>query len=275
MLKLTKMNGNGNDFLLVDNRNLEYNSDELKNLTLNLCRRREALGADGILVAEPSARLDFKMRLFNRDGSEGEMCGNGARCMARFAKENWLSKDSVSFETLGGDQYATVSGRRVALKLAGVNMSGIVKEAKCEQDGEKIAYSYLIVGVPHTVIFEHKKRRDEEYFSLGKKLRNRLDLFPQGANINFAVKREAEDNGYDMITYERGVEDLTLSCGTGSTATAIAAFVTRRGGMCANIHNKGGINCIKLSCKDDIIYPVLEGETVRVAEIEVSGEMLL
>jgi len=274
MLELTKMNGNGNDFLILDNRNFAYNSEQLRELTLNLCRRREAIGADGILVVEPSARLDFTMRLFNRDGSEGEMCGNGARCIARYVFEQGFAGNSMSFETLGGDQFATVDGHRVALKLAPVKVCDIQTEQECEIDGEKITYCYLLVGVPHTVIFEGKKRSDGEYFELGRKLRNRLDLFPLGANINFAVKRKDEDHSFDMVTYERGVEDLTLSCGTGSTATGIAAYVTGRSGEVSDIYNPGGINCIKLTCESDVVYPLLEGKTVRVAELRINDEML-
>jgi len=274
MLELIKMNGNGNDFLVLDNRNLNYNSEQLKELALNLCRRREAIGADGILVVEPSDRLAFTMRLFNRDGSEGEMCGNGARCIARYAFEQGFAKKQMDFETLGGDQSATVDGCRVALQIAPVKISKVAKELGAVVDGEKIKYTQLVVGVPHTVIFEDAKRSDGEYFDLGRKLRNRLDLFPEGTNVNFAVKRADSENAFDMVTYERGVEELTLSCGTGSTATVIAAYLTDRCGKSAKIHNPGGINCVKLACEGDTIYPLLEGKTVRVAEIKVSGEML-
>jgi len=274
MLELTKMNGNGNDFLILDNRKLDYNTEQLKEIALNLCRRREAIGADGLLIVEPSVRLDFTMRLINRDGSEGEMCGNGARCIARYAFEQGFADKSMGFETLGGDQFATVEGERVALKLAPVKVCDIQTEQECEIDGEKIVYNYLVVGVPHTVIFEDKKRSGSEYFELGRKLRNRLDLFPQGSNINFAVKRKDEANAFDMVTYERGVEDLTLSCGTGSTATGIAAYITERSGEVSDIRNPGGINCIKLVCDNGTIYPLLEGKTVRVAEIKINDEML-
>lgn len=274
MLKFTKMNGNGNDFLVLDNRALEFSTEQLVSMTLNLCRRREAIGADGILVVEPSNRLNFKMRLFNRDGSEGEMCGNGARCIARYAYEEGISGNETSFETLGGDQFATVNGKRVALKLAPVDIKDVQLNCSYDIDGEKIVYNYLIVGVPHTVIFEDKVRTDEAYFKLGRKLRNTLDLFPQGTNVNFAVKRSDEENGYTAVTYERGVEELTLSCGTGCTSIGITAYLTGIGGKIADVHNPGGTNRIIISDDNGIISPLLEGLTVRVGEFTVAEEML-
>ena len=274
MLKFSKMNGNGNDFLVLDNRSLEFSTQQLVSMTLKLCQRRQAIGADGILVVEPSKRLAFKMRLFNRDGSEGEMCGNGARCIARYAFEEKIAGDTMCFETLGGDQHATVNGRRVALQLAPISEKDVQLNRNCTLDGQKIVYNYLTVGVPHVVIFESDVRQDEEYFELGKKLRNSLELFPRGANINFAVKRKDEENGYTAVTYERGVEALTLSCGTGCTSIAIAAYLTGLGGKIAEVHNPGGTNRIIISEKNGIISPLLEGLTVRVGDVFVADEML-
>ena len=274
MLRFTKMNGNGNDFLVLDNRKREFSAKQLSSMAVNLCRRREAVGADGILAVEPSQRLDFTMRLFNRDGSEGEMCGNGARCLARYAFEEKIAAAEMSFETLGGDQHAVVDGKRAALDLSPVNAVDALLNGECEFNGEKIVYHYIVVGVPHAVVFEENTRSNEEYFAIGRCMRNRLDLFPNGANVNFAVKRNDEENGYTAVTYERGVEDLTLSCGTGSTAVAIAAYLTGRGGSVAEIHNPGGINRITLKKRDNELLPLLEGLTVRVGEVFVSEEML-
>ena len=274
MLRFTKMNGNGNDFLVLDNRERKFSAEEMSRMAQKLCRRREAIGADGILVVEPSQRLDFTMRLFNRDGSEGEMCGNGARCLARYAFEEKIAGAEMSFETLGGDQHAVVDGKLVALDIAPVCAKDAVLE-KTYQDGiAKLTYSYLIVGVPHVVVFEDSVRPDEEYTAIGRRMRSCLELFPQGANINFAVKRPDAENSYTAVTYERGVEELTLSCGTGSVAISIAAYLTGRGGETAEIHNPGGINRVRLVRCGDEIKPTLEGLTVRAGEISATEEIL-
>lgn len=274
MLKLTKMNGNGNDFLVLDNRKTVFSTEQMSDMAKKLCRRREAIGADGILVIEPAEHLDFKMRLFNKDGSEGEMCGNGARCLARYAYEEKIADADMYFETLGGNQHAVVSGRMVALELALVNAKDALLGRECYYDGEKIVYNYMVVGVPHAVVFEETVRPYEEYTAIGCYMRNRRDLFPEGANINFAVRDSSAENSYTAVTYERGVEELTLSCGTGSTAVGIMAYLTKLGGSTAEIHNPGGTNRITLSFDGNKIKPLLEGLTVRAGEILVTEEIL-
>jgi len=276
MIACTKMNGNGNDFLVIDNMDLRYDSQTMTNFAVKLCRRREAIGADGILVAEPSKRLDFKMRLFNRDGSEGEMCGNGSRCLARFAFEKGIVKSSaMTFETLGGDIRAHVNGRWAAIDLAPVPVKGVAVDAPASVGDYDFHYTFLNVGVPHAVIFEEKRRPDEEYRLLGKKIRNRRDLFPEGANVNFVVPREGRDAGLDVTTYERGVEDLTLSCGTGSTASAIAAMLIGITGPKVDVYNPGGLNRVSLAFVNaDTVQPELEGAMCMVAELQISEEAL-
>lgn len=276
MIVCTKMNGNGNDFLVINNMGLKYDARTLSEFAVRLCRRREAVGADGILVAEPSARLDFKMRLFNRDGSEGEMCGNGSRCIARFAFEKGIvKKPEMVFETLGGDIHARVNGRWAAIQLAPVSVKDVAVDAPASVEGFNFNYTFLTVGVPHAVIFEDKRRPDDEYRALGKKIRDRLDLFPTGANIDFAVPREGRDAGLDVTTYERGVEGLTLSCGTGSTASAIAAVLIGVTGPKVDVYNPGGLNRVSLRFDSaDMVQPELEGAMSMVAELEISEEAL-
>ena len=207
MIVCTKMNGNGNDFLMIDNMDLKYDKSTLSEFAIKLCRRREAVGGDGILVAEPSERVDFKMRLFNSDGSEGEMCGNGSRCMARFAYEKGIvKKTEMVFETLGGDVLARVNGHRASLRLAPVSVKGAAVEVPESVGGFDFNYTFLTVGVPHAVIFEEKRSRaNDEYRELGRAIRNREDLFPEGTNVDFAVAREGRGAGLDVLTYDRGV----------------------------------------------------------------------
>ena len=275
MLRCTKMNGNGNDFIVVDNMALQFNTQELTRFAQQLCRRRLSVGADGLLITEPSQVADFKMRLFNSDGSEGEMCGNGARCIARFAYEKGIvSSTSMCFETLGGEVRASVDGHTAALELSPVSLYQAV-HSTLTADGCEYEYIFLTVGVPHVVIFEKKRSREfSAYASLGREIRNRFDLFPQGANVNFTV---VTDNGLDVMTYERGVEDMTLSCGTGSTAAAIAAMLLGLRGTETRVANPGGVNVVKLSLSNDgrTAFPQLVGAMLMTAELEILPEGLI
>lgn len=276
MLRCTKMNGNGNDFFVVDNMSLEIRSEEFSRLARRLCRRRESLGADGILVAEPSQFADFKMRLFNSDGSEGEMCGNGARCIARFAYEKGIAPSAdMTFETLGGNVRAVVSGKRAALDLAPVDISGVVKDAYVAAGGGDFQYVFLTVGVPHAVIFEKEHSRSfADYAPLGREIRRRSDLFPEGTNVDF-IALGGRRGTIDVMTYERGVEDMTLSCGTGSVASAIAANLLGIAGPRVEVINPGGVNVVTLDFSErGKAYPKLEGAAAMLAEITFLPEAL-
>ena len=277
MMNCSKMNGNGNDFLVIDNMSLALDGMVLSKTARLACRRREALGADGLLVAEPSERADFRMRLFNSDGSEGEMCGNGARCIARFAFEKGIVKSQdMTFETLGGDVHAVVRGERVTLDLAPVSVADAVVDSHAEVDGFEFNYTFLTVGVPHAVIFEREHIRSfADYATLGRAIRNRLDLFPEGTNVNFAVPSQERTGVLDVVTYERGVEDMTLSCGTGSTASAIAGMLLGLTGERVEVINPGGVNLVSLEFSgSDLISPKLEGGALLVAEIVLLPEAL-
>ncbi|MEG1501831.1 MAG: diaminopimelate epimerase [Synergistaceae bacterium] len=276
MITCSKMNGNGNDFLIINNMDLKYDTSTLIGLTKKICRRRESIGADGLLVVEPSNVHAFKMRLINRDGVEGEMCGNGARCMARYAYEKKIIDDKkMTFETLGGDVEAEVNGNRVILKLAEVDLDNAVVD-KMDQVGDfNFSYTYMVVGVPHVVIFESIRRSDDEYRKYGRLIRNRLDLFPEGANVNFVVAREDKKDTLDVVTYERGVEDLTLSCGTGSTASAIASVLIGLTGPNVDVFNPGGLNKVSIKFESsNKIVPKLEGGALLVADLTLTEEAL-
>ena len=271
MIDCLKMNGNGNDFLVMDNLSLAMDASTLARTARAVCRRRESVGADGLLVLEPSERTAFRMRLFNRDGSEGEMCGNGARCAARFAFERGITGREMTFETLGGDVNAAVRGDRVALDLAPVNTASAVLRAHASVEGCDLTYSFLVVGVPHVVIFEQERRRSiAEYALLGRAIRNRRDLFPEGTNVNFAHLLAGV---LDVITYERGVEDITLSCGTGSVASAIVGRLMKVVGDEVRVLNPGGVNDVSLTWVGaDVVQPRLEGGALMIAEVRLLPE---
>lgn len=275
MIRCTKMNGNGNDFIVIDNMARGFGTDELSRLARKLCRRGLSVGADGLLAAEPSDCADFKMRLFNSDGSEGEMCGNGARCIARNAYEKGIVRSpSMRFETLGGEVRASVHGSTASLELSPVLLDEAVRSS-VEAGGRIYEYTYLTVGVPHAVIFEPEHSRGfADYAPLGRAIRERTDLFPHGVNVNFAAVTE---DGLDVMTYERGVEDMTLSCGTGSTASAIAAYMLGLCGPEVRVTNPGGVNVVKLAFSEDgrTVYPKLEGAMLMTAELEILPEALV
>ncbi|MDL2299037.1 diaminopimelate epimerase [Synergistaceae bacterium OttesenSCG-928-D05] len=277
MIKCAKLNGNGNDFIALNNMDMTYDTDFLCNFAVMACRRMESVGADGILVAEPSATQDFKMRIINRDGSEGEMCGNGARCIARFAFENGIvKKPEMTFETLGGPVHAEVRGCMTSLDLSPVSLENAVVGGHGKADGYEFDYTFLTVGVPHTVIFcGARDKSDEEYRDMGRALRNATALFPEGTNVNFVFPRTGKKNELDVLTYERGVEDLTLSCGTGSTASAIAAMTLGYTGPVVDVYNPGGLNRVSLSfASERVLLPVLEGAVVYVADLEMYEDAL-
>ncbi len=214
-LRFTKMNGAGNDFVMLDNRlgTLELQPAQIA----RLCDRHRGIGADGVLVLEPAANgADFRMRYYNADGGEAEMCGNGARCFARYAEEVAGVREKVSFETPAGVIAATLEGERVTLRMSDP------KDMRLELDvaalGEKIRCHYVDSGVPHVVV-PVAKIGPIEVRQVGAALRHHAEFAPRGANVNFI-----EHGGGSRIairTYERGVEDETLACGTGVVASAL------------------------------------------------------
>ena len=275
MTRYAKLHGNGNDFLVLDLRGTPGEGEDHASEARALCRREESLGADGLLLVESSSRLNFRMRLFNRDGSEGEMCGNGARCIARYAWETGIAPAEMAFETLGGDVHARVDAPFVRLRLAEVDLGDATWERKASAGGQELAYSFLTVGVPHCVVFleDLATRPREELFRLGRELRGRTDLFPRGTNVNFLAP---EKEGLFLITYERGVEDLTRSCGTGSVAAAVTARRLGRCGDDVKVRNLGGINRVLLEDSGpDRVRPSLEGRTALVAWMEPTEEALV
>jgi diaminopimelate epimerase len=215
MLRFTKMNGAGNDFVLIDNRagNVDLNRDQIA----HLCDRHRGIGADGILLLEnTSNRADFRMRYFNADGGEAEMCGNGARCFARFANKVAGTPDKISFETPAGVISAELNGDLVTLRMT--EPTDLRLNVKLAVPGENKTIHFINSGVPHVVI-PISRIDDVDVRREGAAIRYHETFSPKGANVNFIEKRGA--NKIAVRTYERGVEDETLACGTGVVASAI------------------------------------------------------
>ncbi|NLB83925.1 MAG: diaminopimelate epimerase [Synergistaceae bacterium] len=269
MISFTKMHGNGNDFILLDNRTERFSPSELSTLAQCACRRRSSLGADGILVVENSPDADFAMRLFNADGSEGEMCGNGARCIARYSFEKGIAGVNQSFSTLAGIMKAIVEPPFVDLAMGEVSLTEGWFNRTLSIDGRDFSTSFLWVGVPHALLFPSEELSRDDMVGIGRKFRSDRRLFPDGANVSFVT--EGPEGSIYSVTYERGVEDLTDSCGTGSTASAAAWLL--RGKVPASpvsldVINPGGINRVSLDFSADgaSFQASLRGRTVIVAE---------
>ncbi|MBI4596122.1 MAG: diaminopimelate epimerase, partial [Candidatus Tectomicrobia bacterium] len=208
--------GSGNDFILIDNRQYLLDGESIRNFVQAVCRRRFSVGADGLILIEPSQKADFKWRFYNADGGEVEMCGNGGRCVARLANLLGVAPANMSFETIAGLIKAEVVGERVKLKMTDPSSPGPWEDL--EVGPHQIRFSFINTGVPHAVIFvENLEQAD--VFNLGRQIRYHPRFQPAGTNINF-VKTCGPAN-ISVRTYERGVEDETLACGTGDVASAI------------------------------------------------------
>ncbi len=216
MLDFFKMSGSGNDFILIDNRDQSLAVGNAAEFVKTVCRRKISIGADGLIIIENSQRADFRWRFFNADGSEVDMCGNGARCAARFAHIRGIAKEKMSFETGAGIIDAEVRGDTVKVKLT--EPHGLKTNISIMVDGKPIEVSFINTGVPHVVLFV-TGLDGYDVFNLGRKIRYHEEFQPEGTNANFM---EVIDRHTIRIrTYERGVEDETLACGTGAVASVL------------------------------------------------------
>jgi diaminopimelate epimerase len=220
MLRFTKMNGAGNDFILIDNRAGDVHLDRSE--IARLCDRHRGIGADGILLLEnPSNHADFRMRYFNADGGEAEMCGNGARCFARFVKKVTGAEGKISFETPAGVISAELAGDLVTLQMT--EPADLRLSVPVQTSAEKKIVHFINSGVPHVVV-PVAQLGDVDVRRDGSAIRHHEMFSPKGANVNFIEKRGA--NKIAVRTYERGVEDETLACGTGVVASALIFAAT-------------------------------------------------
>lgn len=204
-----KYQGTGNDFVMIDNRDLQFQQDNTE-LINRMCDRRFGVGADGLILLNPSDTYDFTMVYYNADGNEGTMCGNGGRCLVAFAHDLGVIKDKTTFDAVDGLHHATIENGLVNLQMIDVSEIQINTE-----------YAFLNTGSPHHVqLVENIGAYD--VFNNGKKIRNGAPYFEEGTNVNFA--EAIDDTTFRVRTFERGVEDETLACGTGVTAVAIAMY---------------------------------------------------
>lgn len=218
----SKMSGTGNDFIVIDNTQRIYDLD-WSAFAKRHCERRVSVGADGVLVLEPHATCDFNYRIFNADGSEAEMCGNGARCAARFAFEHGIAAKEMRFMTLAGVIEAHIEAEDVAVKMT--KPKNMRLDIAIELNSQPVTVHFADTGVPHAIVFvDNIDEYDVE--TNGRALRYHSEFAPAGTNADFVGV-----TGPDSIkvrTYERGVEGETLACGTGAVASALLTHASGR-----------------------------------------------
>jgi diaminopimelate epimerase len=216
MIEFFKMSGSGNDFILIDNRNQSLDVGDITDFVKTVCERKVSVGADGLILIENSDCADFRWRFFNADGSEVEMCGNGGRCAARFATIKGIAKENLSFETQAGIIDAEVRGDMVKLRLTDPHQTRV--NISIQIDERPFEVNFINTGVPHVVHFvKHLDLFD--VFAVGRKIRYHSEFQPAGTNANFV--ESIDRHTIRVRTYERGVEDETLACGTGAVASAL------------------------------------------------------
>ena len=278
-MEFCKMNGAGNDFIIVNNMNGEIAFDKWPEIVKLLCERHMSIGADGFMVVEKaeSEDADYKMLFFNSDGSMGEMCGNGARCICRYGYEFGLAGEIQRVETTAGLVIGErIDQRRYKIRL---NDPSVIKlDYPIEVDGREYACSYVELGnpgIPHAVVpMENlKDYPTRELFDLGRKMRYH-EAFPKGVNVNF-YEITGEDQVYER-TYERGVEDFTYACGTGTCSmVTVLTLQGKASGKGVRVGMTGGELVIDVDRDGDEIKNLyLTGPTNIVAKGLVTDEDL-
>lgn len=223
-IEFVKMTGAGNDFVLVDNRKARLFVD-WTDFARPVCDRRYGVGADGLLVIERSSRADFAMKYYNADGSYGGMCGNGGRCAARYVMEEGKCR-SVRFEALGHIYRAQELGDSISLRMKDPNL--LLEKTKVLLFKTKILFTWIDTGAPHAVMFLEevplglrRKLLEPDINDIGRRIRSHRRFAPEGTNVDFIEL--IDDATISMRTYERGVENETLACGTGAVASAVVS----------------------------------------------------
>ena len=278
-MQFWKMNGAGNDFIILNNIQEGLPAEAFPVLARTLCTPHRSLGADGFMVVEPAqGEGDFRMRFYNSDGSVGEMCGNGARCICRYGYETGLAGETQRVETTAG----LVTGRRISRREYQVRLNDpttISLQEELEAEGAVWPCAYVELGnpgLPHAVVpYPGLAGADPQaLFRLGRALRNH-PRFPKGANVNFY-----EVTGPDQVlekTYERGVEDFTLACGTGTgSVVTVLTLLGQVSGQGVQVTMAGGVLTVDVERQGDQVTGLyLTGPTNLVAKGEIFDEELV
>ncbi len=234
-LQFAKMTGAGNDFIVIDDRGNTIGNDA-RELAKQLCRRRVSVGADGLILVVPSERSDFRMRYFNADGSEADMCGNGGRCVAKYACEKGIAGRKMSFESRSGLHEAEIlEDGGVRLKMT--EPRALLMDNHVQLIGKMYSVHRINTGVPHAVC-EVVGLDEFPVIDVGRLLRFYSDYMPEGTNSDFV--EVTGEHSLSLRTYERGVEDETLACGTGAVASALTMAVAGKVKPPVQVLTRGG-----------------------------------
>jgi len=253
-MEFYKVVASGNDFVVIDNRGKIIKRG--KDFAVKVCDRKFGVGADGLILVEDSKICDFKMRMFNPDGSEAEMCGNGLRCLIRFLREKGISrKRKFLIEAKAGIYECEINGENVKVWMKVIGKPNLYIEIPLNR--KKLKGHYIDSGVPHTVIFT-KDVGKVNIEKIGPLIRYHEIFKPRGTNVDFV---EVLDKGRIKIrTYERGVEKETLSCGTGVVAGAVISFLLKKVNSPVKVITASG-DTLKVGISDDLKKIYLEGKT--------------
>lgn len=254
-----KYHGTGNDFILIDDRNSKFafGREEIS----MLCHRRFGIGADGLLLLQDSKEYDFRMKYYNADGGEGTMCGNGGRCITAFARSLGIIDDTANFSAIDGEHFAKITHSKGEITHVSLKMSDVNRVGRFNED-------YILdTGSPHLVKFVPDIKQ-VDLFGEGKRLRWDKAFQPDGINVNFV---EIKKDHLVVRSFERGVEDITLSCGTGVTASALAASLLNKNySDHFDIKTDGGDLVVKFTKSNDGFTGIrLEGPAVKVFEGQI------
>jgi len=241
-----KYQGTGNDFIMIDNRTSFFPKNDI-DLINQLCDRRFGVGADGLILLEDSYNQDFTMVYYNADGKEGSMCGNGGRCIVAFANQLGIIENETTFNAIDGLHYATIKNNIVSLQMIDVDTIESTNN-----------HLFLDTGSPHHIKF-YDDISNIDVKKMGAKIRYGAPYFDSGTNVNF-VEQITEDS-FKVRTYERGVENETMACGTGVTAVAIAA----------NNSHKTSANSIKIEVLGGTLEVSFKKQGDRYTDIFLKG----
>lgn len=252
-MEFSKFEGSGNDFIIVDDLKMQFSCKNV-GLIQRLCHRHFGIGADGLILVQPSSVADYKMKIFNSDGFEASMCGNGLRCFVLYLCL-YLKKNQKYFliESLKGVHACHKEGSYIHTSLTAPIIRALFKKL---EGGECV--HVIDTGVPHAVIFV-ENLQEESFLERSRKIRFHKEFAPEGVNVNFACIGDSEE--ISIRTYERGVENETLACGTGAAAVAIAA-------KCVY----GIKNPVQIRVKSkEKLYCYLEGVEEEISKISLQG----
>ncbi len=275
-IQFTKMHGTGNDFIVVDARRSKIAN--LKKVAKDLCNRRFGIGADQLLVIEKSRKADVFMRIYNADGSEVGMCGNGIRCLTKYINDEKTIKKELTVETPSGVQKARVvgksaSGAKITVDMGKpllkgneipVKLSGRVINRPIRVDGKEIRATCVSMGNPHCILFVDDPRT-YPVEKMGPTI-EKSHLFPKKTNVEFVQVLSSDE--IFMRVWERGSGE-TLACGSGACAAVVASALNTQTGRKVKVNLLGGVLDIEWSREDDHVYMTGPAETVFKGEIEI------